>query len=586
MPLRKTTTQTLSGQVPASLTGSVTVEITDDEAISHVRSLGHTVTLNGTPPPDPDPDPHPDKTPVWELIIVAKDTLSGPTKTFNLTKPGLLRYGLGDRWVYKADVPTGQTLPATNAFFGSDPVPGQIKRVEQLVRGEFTPPKPDPEPNPNPNPNPTPLPDDIKNPREFSYAPKSGIVKSVGRGYSDNHLIYGSGGSALSFEKAKALFDRNIVMIRFIPVYLGFTDRSIDGSMLDKIEESFENAYNAGVQLVMRNAETFNESSTCGFCDAPAHIIRRHIEQLSPLLEAHAATIAYMEAGYIGRWGEWNKSTNRLGDETNPQNTSAQRDIYFAIQDALPRERCVNLRYHGRTFAIHGRSTPLTREEAYSGSRFSRNGATNDYFTIDSDPVGFFRQHNLFVPQGGEPIRWNGSRSVGSAAEQELINMHWQNMNLPGGDFATSWRDSGHYQRFAERLGHRFVLERSVTSSEISRGETLLLDLTIRNEGYGKPYNPFHFDLMVGSRRFRAETVKQTPQLQDNRHYLPDPATKQTTRLALRLPSDMQSGNQPIKLLLPDVLAENHKPYMIQFANEGIYDSATGGHTLGSINIL
>ncbi len=86
-----------------------------------------------------------------------------------------------------------------------------------------------------------------------------------------------------------------------------------------------------GFKIILRFAYTFNEPEPHN--DAPLEIVLSHIDQLTPILQRNADVIALMEAGFIGRWGEWHNSSNGLA------NTSDMRTILFKLLDALPKEQ-------------------------------------------------------------------------------------------------------------------------------------------------------------------------------------------------------------------------------------------------------
>jgi regulator of RNase E activity RraA len=63
--------------------------------------------------------------------------------------------------------------------------------------------------------------------------------------------------------------------------------------------------------------------------------------------------IVWMEAGFIGAWGEWHSSTNGLD-----KSVEAKRQVVDALLDALPETRSVQLRYPGDIEALTAHVTP------------------------------------------------------------------------------------------------------------------------------------------------------------------------------------------------------------------------------------
>ncbi len=92
--------------------------------------------------------------------------------------------------------------------------------------------------------------------------------------------------------------NQHITLVRMllkIPVY---TD-SIPAWFLNRVENDFNTARAAGVKLIPR----FRYADDMQ--DAPLQWVLTHIEQLTPLLQQHVDVIAFLEAGFIGAWGEW-----------------------------------------------------------------------------------------------------------------------------------------------------------------------------------------------------------------------------------------------------------------------------------------
>lgn len=82
----------------------------------------------------------------------------------------------------------------------------------------------------------------------------------------------------------------------------------IPDEFLARLEEGFRAVRASGIKVVLR----FYYSEDLGRPDAPKAVVLRHLEQLKPVLAAHADVIAVLQAGFIGAWGEWHGSTNGL----------------------------------------------------------------------------------------------------------------------------------------------------------------------------------------------------------------------------------------------------------------------------------
>src|SRR6185503_20934424 len=107
--------------------------------------------------------------------------------------------------------------------------------------------------------------------------------------------------------------------------------------MLDGLDSNFSDIRDAGVKAIIRfayNEGPYPDSEP----DASKAMILRHIEQLTPLLQKNADIIAWLEAGFIGAWGEWHTSTHGL------DNLIDKHDVLQALVAAVP-NRYVQVRY-------------------------------------------------------------------------------------------------------------------------------------------------------------------------------------------------------------------------------------------------
>ena len=87
--------------------------------------------------------------------------------------------------------------------------------------------------------------------------------------------------------------------------------------------------------------------------------------------------IAYLEAGFIGQWGEWHDSTNGLTDGSNANSTTGMKDILLAELAAhapLQTPHMIAVRYPGYSMQIFGSTSPVALANAYNSSNYSRLG--------------------------------------------------------------------------------------------------------------------------------------------------------------------------------------------------------------------
>ncbi len=510
-------------------------------------------------PSNSEPDTLLESSAVWTKIADERTS-------FTVSGTQVVRYGIDSRWVEKTLTDEGY---CGNAFFGRDPAKGIVKRCEVRAFGSAA---------------PTPTTGETVT---VSYQKDNSNFTNPERGFTYPHVVYSDNPKALDAGRVNQAKDQGMTIIHLRYGMVTFKNSSISQSYLERIQSDLDMVRNSGLKTVIRFAYTFNESGK--HADAPMSRMLEHVEQLKPILQRNADVITYLEAGFIGRWGEWNKSSNGLGDETNPQNTGAQSRLINALLSAVPEERMVTIRYLGRKKAIVS-GTPLSSSQAYTGSAQARTGHMNDYFTIDnwsgSDRT-YLSQDTLFTVQGGEPIKLNGSRSECPAALDELATFHWSTMNIPGDAFSNLWRDGGCYETIAKRLGYRFALSKATLPKTVQPDTTLSVGLELSNEGFAGLYNPRGIELVLRNRDTGQESRLEVDTSEDIRLFLPGPGESKNLTLNASVPGELGAGEYDLFLNLPDSSSrlKDNASYSVRLANTDAWESDTGYNRLGRVAI-
>lgn len=402
--------------------------------------------------------------------------------------------------------------------------------------------------------------------------------------------------------------------VRYTIAAFRTTDLSPD--FLARVRRDFAAARRAGVKLQVRFSYGYEGPRP----DAPKDKILRHLAQLKPVLMENNDVLAFVDAGFVGHYGEWHDSTSgnlvgRYGD-VGP----AAREILDGLFAAVPQDRMVVMRYtlhksqyfHKDFYVPGGRSawedaTPMPRsEDAYSGSNESRAGNQNDSFHADRfdgtygyDDATLARhktrtaQENLYVVQSGEIDAGLGdSRNVATSERmlREGARMHWSSLNAYDGYYGDDagviqrWKDDGVYERIARSLGYRFRLLGAEVPARAWRGGELRVVLELANDGWARPYNPRDLELVLRSKGTGAVTRLKVATQQDTRLFLPGPAETKRLELPVSLPANLPAGDYDLLLNLPDPYASiNERPeYSIRLANESTWESETGYNHLNA----
>ncbi len=353
--------------------------------------------------------------------------------------------------------------------------------------------------------------------------------------------------------------------------------RPLDARLLATLHRGFQQVRTAGIKVILRFS--YNAAFAA---DAPRATILGHLDQLAPLLYANADVIAIMQAGFIGAWGEWHGSTNRLA---NPTDRAAILDALLA---ALPASRGVQVRtpMYKAAYVPGG---PVSDAEAFTGSARARLGHHNDAFLASDDDLGtyavpvsawqaYLAEDSRYTAVGGETCAVNPPRTNRASALAEMERLHWSYLNrhyhpaVVAGFVAQGCADE-----IERRLGYRFTVGRVAHSEAVAPGGELRLELDVRNVGFAAPYNPRPVELVLVDGETR-HTVRISHA--DARRWAP--GTHATLTVRLRIPSPLASGSYVLALRLPDEatsLADDPR-YAIRLANQGIWDGATGDNVL------
>ncbi len=170
-------------------------------------------------------------------------------------------------------------------------------------------------------------------------------------------------------------------------IYLtGYARTEIDQQGLDNIQKIFDGLKEKGYKAILRfaynwwgenqyNANWKNEEEA-------EEWIYKHIEQLAPILEKNTGLIATMQAGFLGRWGEWHNTSLLMGQNAQ----RAKNGVVNRLLAALPEPYNIEMRYPS-----HKNSLTL-ENEAYRNTRL---GYCNDFFTAGEHALA---AGNDFVP--------------------------------------------------------------------------------------------------------------------------------------------------------------------------------------------
>lgn len=390
--------------------------------------------------------------------------------------------------------------------------------------------------------------------------------------------------------------NQNMAMVRIYYLISNFTNKPLSQPFLNRIAKDFQTARQAGIKIIPRFTYSWGGG---GGPDAPRDIILSQLDQLKPILQANYDVIAYMEAGFVGNWGEWHSSTNNLLTSNSFNGiTEDSRKIFLKILSVLPKERMVAMRYPRYKKQIFNNNNALTAAEAYNGSDRARTGhhndafrgSLNDYGTYgpwDANSVeqekGWVNLDTKYVLQGGEPAFSSDPPEFDDcpAALTDFARMHWSTMTGNHSDANAvyqGWKDQGCMEEIKQRLGYRFRLINSSIPDRVKPAGTFSMSFQVTNNGWASPYNPRNLEVVLRN--------KNTGQ----KYYLPVaeavrmwmPGETKTVNITGGIPSTMPSGEYQVLLNLsdPTPTLRNRPQYSIRLANQNVWEASTGYNSL------
>ncbi|RYY60434.1 MAG: DUF4832 domain-containing protein [Chitinophagaceae bacterium] len=304
-------------------------------------------------------------------------------------------------------------------------------------------------------------------------------------------MIRKSGEAGLIQSQLNSFRSTNIsLVLRFF--YLdAFKDKAISADELAVFQADMDKIRIAGLKAILRFGYTDDMAGT----DAPLAIVNQHIDQLKPFFEANKDVIAFVQAGFIGAYGEWHTSSNGLATLDN------QRAVLTKLLSALPVELMVQVRTPLYKQAIFGTTNPVTSAIAYTADERARVGHHNDCFLTGGTDYGtytnvpvekkFVSDEASFVPTGGETCPPTGVYSPNCLeGRNEMKYLKWTYLNL---DYypqtISGWRVSGCFDEFQSNLGYRLAAVEGIFPDDAVVNSSLPVKLSITNKGYAPLYS-------------------------------------------------------------------------------------------------
>lgn len=425
-------------------------------------------------------------------------------------------------------------------------------------------PTPQPTPQPTPNPTPTPTPNNASM-LSVQFTPSTLDFPNPERGF----YKFAADPAKLDADYLNSITQQGYRLI-YTPADLSqWRNQDLPQSYLNSLNDGFELMRQAGVKAVLRFAYDYEASGK----DTNLAQVKRHIEQLKPIINRNADVIAVWQGGFIGAWGEWHSSANGLNSDSN------KKEIAQALLAALPANRQLNLRYPYDLIKWYG--TPASAEDFANNSEKARIGIHNDCYLASIDDTGtyqprhdqtieaqrmFTRQHVQYTSFGGEtcaPVanaRTTCSDILREGKEFRLAYLNYDYHET----FIDGWTKEGCMADVQKNIGYRIELSQFQISSQANASGSLKWALKLSNQGWARPINPRNIVVRFTSSSGSSKDVV----LENTNLRTLDSGASAQWEGTLTLPN-LSAGEYSISLGAPDPdarLASNTR-FSLRFAN-------------------
>ncbi|RYY52353.1 MAG: DUF4832 domain-containing protein [Chitinophagaceae bacterium] len=418
-------------------------------------------------------------------------------------------------------------------------------------------------------------PDPVEPEKGIAYESMATPFANPERGFYKT-LIRKTGEAGLVQSQLNTYRASNIsLVLRFF--YLdGFKDKAISAEELALFQADLDKIRIAGLKALLRFGYTDDIAGT----DAPLAIVTQHIDQLKPLFEANKDVIAFVQAGFIGAWGEWHSSSNGLSTTAN------QRAVLEKLLSVLPAELMVQVRTPLYKQAIYGTTNPVNSSLAYTADGRARVGHHNDCFLSGGTDYGtytnvtaekkFVSDEAAFVPTGGETCPPTGTYSPNCLeGRNEMKYLKWTYLNLDYYPTTISgWRLNGCFDEFQSNLGYRLAAVEGFFPDEVAAGGTLSFKLSVANKGYAPLYSKKTVAVVL--KNTVSGTFYDLPLQADLRTIKPELTStiEETPSLA-----GVPAGTYSMYLRISDVAVslKDRTEYSVRLANKDAWVAEHGG---------
>lgn len=326
-----------------------------------------------------------------------------------------------------------------------------------------------------------------------------------------------------------------------------------------------------------------------------------HIDAVAAMLGDYRDVIAYIQAGYLGRWGEWNTAgynpvnapllynyTDRSGiidralaayAAANVLPDVALRRPVFA-KEVVDRHPAANIGLHNDCFMTSNSDMGTYSDFPGSPANFGSNSAAKAWAQSFTTNKSFGGETCPLTNNPADPLyhkeRWRSCQTM--LTEPRMLHMSYLNGEYAA-DAVSTWTSGGCYDEIRRRLGYRFEVKRVTYTPTVTAtsGEKLSVMIDIENSGWARLQKPRDAKLVLrsGSTTFAYRLAAGA-----TKNWAPGTTTQISVTAA---PPPI--GTYGARLAIADPNAPKRIPYAVKLAslrgNVNVFDDGTGENNLG-----
>ena len=399
--------------------------------------------------------------------------------------------------------------------------------------------------------------------------------------------------------------------------YVEGTDYDFDEVFFDSWDKTLQNCRQNGCMVALRfryDAVGLDDPEPASF-DQVLH----HIEQLkeSGLFEKYADIIAFVECGFVGKWGEQHGGKYTalhykaelleamLQTVPAPIPVTVRTPDIFAEWAGIKRSELSDRELiNSLTESVYTSEIQKNKDriglfdDGYMGSNsdlgtYANREIETDWLSIQtltsyfggefSGNIEFAKQYDTYLPENAIPEMYKTHLSyINSNIFQLYKDYTFNEDHSVGGVDNSAYYGQTAFQFIRDHLGYRFVLRDSDLSSAVEQGGDVHVELKVENTGFANVIPDVTSYVILEKDGNFAFAVADT----NCREWLS--CTTSENSLDFKIPDNLPTGewNVYLKLSMGTPLSvTSMSGRSIRFANEGVWDSSMGANYIGSFNV-